>query len=472
MESSVVANRLVLDHLRADSAQQASLHKQASLRQQLNSHQAFLLRHQLNAHTSTNSLTTALFPGYNYYNNALYGMGSISEQSRLLVGPEPSLYWLGINRELGYPARPRPDQSPTQIIPGCTLNLSESGLSSSVASGNAASGGSTGPLISDVTQPPVATDNLYHSPPSRASQLQQGPRVAEVSVYNSKPQTLPAVVTPTDSPTDPTIPAALATNNSCVTSYGYRYNFPAGIDLSNADIPTYTYGRIRRYNTSTERYGEWEKLLAYDPVRTCVDGLYMDRPCEIRLKRGGMIRYFPRIVSEDRREYLAQKCRDFQEYRQYKFGPGGLANEPRVHVLLSSSATSPSCNNASHVSPGYQYHGIRMQAKPISTEPVFAALSAELAAIYQFPNQEWNIGCDAIVYRNGNDNIGWHSDDTQGESKVTCIVPECPGGTFRPVHVRPKKNAKTPLQDGDEEIQLFVRQGDGCKYFDALIHLH
>lgn len=107
-----------------------------------------------------------------------------------------------------------------------------------------------------------------------------------------------------------------------------------------------------------------------------------------------------------------------------------------------------------------------MQAQPLSIEPAFEALSTELAATYQFPNQEWNIGCDAIVYRNGDDNIGWHSDDTQGESKVTCIVPECPGERPRPVYVRPKKKAKTPLQDGDEEIQLFVRQGDGCKFVD------
>ena len=109
-----------------------------------------------------------------------------------------------------------------------------------------------------------------------------------------------------------------------------------------------------------------------------------------------------------------------------------------------------------------------MQAQPIDSEPAIAALSTELASVYGLP--EWNIGCDAIVYRNGNDNIGWHSDDTQGESKVTCIVPESPG-VSRPVHVRPKKSVKNPLRDGDEEIQLFVRQGDGCKFIVLAIFL-
>jgi len=256
--------------------------------------------------------------------------------------------------------------------------------------------------------------------------------------------------------TDPVVP-----NNPFAAGYGHRSNFPCDVDVQNYDIPKYTYGRIRRYDESTGQYGSWESLIAYDPVRPGDSSLYMDRPCVTQLKRGGTIRYFPRIVSEERRNHLAQKCRDFQEYRQYKFGPGGLANEPRVHVLLSAYAAAPNGDASSSTAAlGYQYHGIRMQAQPLDSEPAIAALSTELASAYGLP--EWNIGCDAIVYRNGNDNIGWHSDDTQGESKVTCIVPESPG-VSRSVHVRPKKSAKKPLRDGEEEIQLFVRQGDGCE---------
>ena len=299
-----------------------------------------------------------------------------------------------------------------------------------------------------------------------------GPRIAEFSIADTAPiptqqvqPVFPMVVTPTDTDLCGPMPAAPVTISPSVNGYGHRSNFPPGADINREGVPRYTYGRLRRYNDSEGKYGNWEPLIAYDPLRAGDADLYMNEPCEVHLKRGGMIRYFPRIVSEKRRDILAQKCRDFQEYRQYKFGPGGLANEPRVHVLLSSKAAVPmSGDYASTIeaAPGYKYHGIKMQAQPLSSEPVFEALSAELAAVYEFPNQEWNIGCDAIVYRNGNDNIGWHSDDTQGESKVMCIVPESPG-ISRPVHIRPKRNAKKILTDGDEEIQLFVRQGDGCK---------
>ena len=347
---------------------------------------------------------------------------------------------------------------PTRIVPGCTSSLAE---------------GNGGARIGDMS--------IHNARPlcfagirvvAGAPMRQHPPRIADFSILNSAPPLTqqgrpmsPMVVTPTDAkPCDP-MPTAQVTNIPSGIGYGHKSNFPSDADINQHDVPRYIYGRLRRYNESEGKYGNWEPLIAYDPDRAGVAGLYTDEPCEVHLKRGGMIRYFPKIVSEERRATLAQKCRAFQEYRQYKFGPGGLANEPRVHVLLSSKAAAPMSGDYGstiEAAPGYKYHGIKMQAQPLSSEPVFEALSAELAAVYEFPNQEWNIGCDAIVYRNGNDNIGWHSDDTQGESKVMCIVPESPG-ISRPVHIRPKRNAKKILTDGDEEIQLFVRQGDGCK---------
>ena len=348
---------------------------------------------------------------------------------------------------------------PTRIVPGCTSPL---------ANGNG------GARIKDISfhsaRPLCFAGNQVAA---CALTGQHPPRIADLSISDNAPALTqpvqpmsPMVVTPNDAEPCGPMPTAPVTNLPSVNGYEHRSNFPPGTDINREDVPRCTYGRLRRYNESNGKYGNWEPLIAYDPVRAGNADLYMDEPCEVHLKRGGMIRYFPRIVSEKRRDTLSQKCRDFQEYRQYKFGPGGLANEPRVHVLLSANAAAPmDGDNASTVeaAPGYRYHGIKMQAHPLSSEAAFEALATELAAVYEFPNQEWNIGCDAIVYRNGNDNIGWHSDDTQGESKVMCIVPESPG-ISRPVHIRPKRNAKKFLADGDEEIQLFVRQGDGCKY--------
>lgn len=45
---------------------------------------------------------------------------------------------------------------------------------------------------------------------------------------------------------------------------------------------------------------------------------------------------------------------------------------------------------------------------------------------------------------------------------MMCIVPESPG-LSRPVKIRPKRGEGVALEDGDEQITLYIRQGDGCK---------
>ena len=46
-----------------------------------------------------------------------------------------------------------------------------------------------------------------------------------------------------------------------------------------------------------------------------------------------------------------------------------------------------------------------------------------------------------------------------GESVVLCVVVDAPGEQVRPVYIRPNKRAKK-RSHGDEEIQLFIGQGD------------
>ena len=55
-----------------------------------------------------------------------------------------------------------------------------------------------------------------------------------------------------------------------------------------------------------------------------------------------------------------------------------------------------------------------MKALPIDLVPEVASYAKELARHYNLPNDEWDIGVDMIAYRDGDDSIGWHSDDTQG----------------------------------------------------------
>ena len=98
-----------------------------------------------------------------------------------------------------------------------------------------------------------------------------------------------------------------------------------------------------------------------------------------------------------------------------------------------------------------------MKAKSISKEPQVEGLSWDLAELYWLPDQEWNIGANLVYYRDGNDHTTWHSDDTQGEALILCIVVELHAFAW-PILVKPKTNGG--FQDGYEEIIIFVGQGD------------
>jgi hypothetical protein len=72
-----------------------------------------------------------------------------------------------------------------------------------------------------------------------------------------------------------------------------------------------------------------------------------------------------------------------------------------------------------------------------------------------------------VCYRTGEDHMAWNSNCEQGEVLILCIITESQNCT-RPILIRPKGH--NPLQDGDEEIIVFVGQGDAYemdgKYFN------
>ncbi len=77
----------------------------------------------------------------------------------------------------------------------------------------------------------------------------------------------------------------------------------------------------------------------------------------------------------------------------------------------------------------------------------------------------FNIGVDVLIYRNGLDGCGWHSDNTQGERCVACVVLESEAP--RIVKFRPKIAKGSTLQLGDEQLELWISQSDAYA-FDAL----
>jgi SAD/SRA domain len=80
-----------------------------------------------------------------------------------------------------------------------------------------------------------------------------------------------------------------------------------------------------------------------------------------------------------------------------------------------------------------------------------------MAFKFGLSNNQWNIGCHLVIYRDGKDSINWHADDTQGEDMVLSLTVDGPDDT-RSICFQPA-NTKA-LQDLDEQIELFPRPGD------------
>lgn len=219
-------------------------------------------------------------------------------------------------------------------------------------------------------------------------------------------------------------------------------------------------GKIRRYIAATGEFSEWEDL----PCQTYGDKeprrwnhLNIDESIEIPLRRGGRLRVFPNFLSDVRRDKVAYGMNKCDLYRQY-YRHGDFRDiEQRTQVLLSSQISTIYNGSVKKCRPGYQYDGITMMAQPLSHVPQIELLATDLAELYRLPEKQWNIGATLVCYRNGEDHMTWSSNFEQGEVLILCIVVESHTCT-RPILIRPKDNA--PLQDGDEEIIVFVGQGD------------
>ena len=105
-------------------------------------------------------------------------------------------------------------------------------------------------------------------------------------------------------------------------------------------------------------------------------------------KSGASITYLPRMLPEERRKEAADSCRNCASCRQHRAGP---THEPRVHVLFSNNTQN-----------GYKCNSVSMQPLPLSDEPVIETLANDLASCHELPNNEWNIGCNAVAYLDGN----------------------------------------------------------------------
>ncbi|CAJ1931798.1 unnamed protein product [Cylindrotheca closterium] len=168
-----------------------------------------------------------------------------------------------------------------------------------------------------------------------------------------------------------------------------------------------------------------------------------------KLRRGGTLKVYPNLLSEDELKSLLEEILSSGFFRQYKVQG---QDEPRLHYLLNDKAT---CDEFA-LQPGYRYARVTTKARPLSQSPLLASLSKKLAAASGI--DRWNIGVSPVLYRDSKDGMGGHADNDQGETLILCLVLASPDEA-RPVVITPNPK-ESKLQDGDEKIELILRAGD------------
>jgi hypothetical protein len=165
--------------------------------------------------------------------------------------------------------------------------------------------------------------------------------------------------------------------------------------------PQRVIGRRREYDEYACSYGPWTNItIAAAEIQKLIP-----------LSRGGKLAFRPNVLSDIEQTTLTATMQNCKLFRQYSFGE--TYSEPRSHVLLSSKIKSnEKYSSDSPVQPGYIYHGICMKAFPLDQVPEVEQLANRLASLYGVT--EWNTGVDMIAYKDGEDRMGWHADDTQG----------------------------------------------------------
>ena len=168
-------------------------------------------------------------------------------------------------------------------------------------------------------------------------------------------------------------------------------------------------GRRRVYNAESGSYGPWSDILIF----------HTEEEKRIHLSRGGKLVFRPNVLSVDEQSSLNAAMQNCKLFRQYSFGE--TYTEPRSHVLLSSKIRSDEKYGSNSSSqPGYVYHGICMKAYPLDQVPEVERLANRLAKLHGI--NEWNTGVDMIAYKDGEDRMGWHADDTQGMSECAIFA--------------------------------------------------
>ena len=205
--------------------------------------------------------------------------------------------------------------------------------------------------------------------------------------------------------------------------------------------------KVKTYDAYSQKWGSFKNHYWHSDSN--------DLSLELRLKHGGSVTLFPNCISENRALELSQELLDCDLFRQYQVQ---CTDEPRIHFLLHHAATL----SFSDTQPGYRYGGVTMKARPLSLVPQVESVAKDMGKLASVAC--WNIGVNPVWYRDGNDKIGRHADDAQGETEIFSLLIDSPVDPRRIViTVRNKKRKKEKLipVHGDEIIELFLLKTDG-----------
>lgn len=134
---------------------------------------------------------------------------------------------------------------------------------------------------------------------------------------------------------------------------------------------------------------------------------------ELRLSENDLdLDYFPKFLDEDRADYYFQKLRRNIDWEQKKI------------TVYDNTWKEPRLTSWHGVKP-YQYSGIRRSPKKWNDE-----LLQLKEAIEAHLSEKFNAAL-LNLYRNGEDSVGWHSDDEHYIDKDTAIASLSLGATRR-----------------------------------------
>lgn len=189
----------------------------------------------------------------------------------------------------------------------------------------------------------------------------------------------------------------------------------------------------------------------WEDVETLVCTPDTNEPFNHDLPKGGCFQVHPNMIKADELKEVGYEILKFGKFRQHDIQN---QEEPRVHCLLHEEATSDDFETSRQ--PGYRYANVCLKARPLSKLPLLHKIARRLAD--KFGVKEWEIGVHPVLYRDGNDKMGPHADNDQGEKVILSLVVYSPKEPRRVLIQPVGKGGKVEV--GDEKIELFLQPGD------------